>query len=88
MNTNQEQYDAGNLCEALPDPPDNFDEFNAFPERFRERVASQFQAGIDHEYELIRDRVQQEITTGRARYAETVKLRQAREARRGRQRAA
>lgn len=66
----RESVRLANLAEELPDPPDNFDIWNGFPERFRERVANQFIRGTDHEYNLIRDRVQSEYAVARARQKE------------------
>jgi hypothetical protein len=64
----------------LPDPPDNFDLWNSFPEAFRDRVTNKFTAGIVREYDLIRDRVQGEYAVARARQSD----RNARKVRQGR----
>lgn len=66
----------------LPEPPDNFDSWNDLPEDFREKVANQFTCGIEAGQAVIRERVQQEYATARARHAETVEMRKEREARR------
>lgn len=71
----------GVFADDLPDPPDNFDTWNSFPEAFRERVANQFTTGTDREYSLTRARVQDEYAVARARQNE----RDARKQRRGRQ---
>ncbi len=60
-----EQADAN-----LPDPPDNFDLWNSFDEEFRDRIANQFKRGMDHEFGLIRERVQREYAVARERQAE------------------
>lgn len=54
----------------LPEPPDNFDLWNSFPEHFRDKVTNQFTRGITNEYDLMRDRIQAEYATARARQTE------------------
>lgn len=66
----------------LPEPPDNFDEWNSLPEDFRERVTNTFTAGIDREYDLIRTRVATEYATARIRQQER-DARRAQDPRRG-----
>jgi hypothetical protein len=61
----------------LPEPPDNFDVWNTFPEEFRDKVTNQFTNGIDHEYDLIRDRVAAEYATARVRQNERTARRNA-----------
>ncbi len=67
-----------------PDPPDNFDIWNSFPEDFREKIANQFTRGIDNEYVGIRARVQSEYAVARARQKERDERRNRPAPRRGR----
>ena len=53
--------------DELPEPPDNFDVWNSFPEEHREKVANQFARGIDREHDLMRVRVAEEYAAARRR---------------------
>lgn len=48
--------DVGLFDESLPDPPDNVVDWENLPEPFRERIANQFERGVNHEMECMRDR--------------------------------
>jgi hypothetical protein len=48
--------DVGLFDDSLPDPPDNVVEWEKLPEDLRERVANQFERGVNHEMECMRDR--------------------------------
>ena len=69
--------------ELLPDPPDNYDDWNGLlTEAEREEYSRRFEAGMAHEYTLIRARIQAEYALARARQEEDVKRAAERQARR------
>ncbi len=70
MGLTDAQIGSALLGDDLPDPPDNFDIFNSFPEHFRDKIANQFTSGIEAEYDGIRARVQREYAVARARQKE------------------
>lgn len=70
----------------IPDPPDNADEWRAYPESFTDRVAAQFERGIAMGEERDRQKVVRAIAVDQARAKEDAERKAARAAARRRRR--